>query len=277
LSSRPAVNTSHQPSTSTSGHCDSAEECDEALDADGESDDGNESEESNDMDDEEFYSRVAQLVPEEYTNDEAMRTVASIPKKSLLQGLFCGAIPLELTDLTRVEESMISLYNPISKLMMHGGKYYKGCATTYTIVNNLLKITCSLPAMPTLDAWAILRKRGATAEKDLQFRPYYVKSALVWLCHHNHLYKDVVLQWPSEYCWDLSCDSSKEYVDICFIEMSHEELQEVDAEDDLHHGKPDVLKKENATDGELQGGEADEDNTSELRNSSTNPGEWAVF
>ena len=64
-----------------------------------------------------------------------------VPKKALVLGLFPGYCPEELSFLNDIELSMISIYHPISKINMQGGKHFhvRGAAT-YTIVNNLTKV-----------------------------------------------------------------------------------------------------------------------------------------
>ena len=75
-------------------------------------------------------------------------TIAStIPKLALFNGKFTGSVPLELTDLAAVEDSMINIYSAITKMNSRGGTHYKVTnGTCYTIVDDLANVAKSLPS-----------------------------------------------------------------------------------------------------------------------------------
>ena len=63
-----------------------------------------------------------------------------IPKNALCNGNYVGIIPDELKQLTIFEKSSISIYNPMTKIMMRGFDrfpYHQG--KIYTIVNNMVE------------------------------------------------------------------------------------------------------------------------------------------
>jgi hypothetical protein len=47
-----------------------------------------------------------------------------VPKMAIINGLFLGSIPIELSEITNIEESMVAIYSAISKVSLHGGKHY---------------------------------------------------------------------------------------------------------------------------------------------------------
>ena len=117
---------------------------------------------------------------------------SGVPKESLLFGLWPGPIPVELTGLTLVEVSMISMYSPITKISLQGGKHFrtKG-ATSFTVINDVTKIYKQLPVMPTPESTGILRAQNTRCTKDYTYRPDKVKKALLWLRKNNHLYAEL--------------------------------------------------------------------------------------
>ena len=141
-----------------------------------------------------------------------------IPKLALFNGLFTGSIPVELTGLTSVEESMINIYSAITKMVPAGGKHYKmkGC-TCYTIINDLASVAQRLPRMPSIEDTAILRHKKDLIGKDYTYRPFKVFTALTWLKKHNHLYEEIDLVWPNDVLFWQSTVCS---VDIPFIEIT---------------------------------------------------------
>ena len=160
-----------------------------------------------------------------------------VPKKALVLGLFPGYCPEELSFLNDIELSMISIYHPISKINMQGGKHFhvRGAAT-YTIVNNLTKVMESLPRMPEKDSFATFRHVRENNHKLYTYRPYYVKRALMWLQQNNFLYENIIFNWVAETNW-MSIDP----VDIPFVEITDTELtslqmaEEEEAADNIEH------------------------------------------
>ena len=166
------------------------------------------------------------------SDDGEVNYGSSIPKLALFNGLFTGSIPVELTGLTSVEESMINIYSAITKMVPAGGKHYKmkGC-TCYTIINDLASVAKRLPRMPSIEDTAILRHKKDLIGKDYTYRPFKVFSALNWLKKHNHLYEEVDLVWPMDI---LFWQSTVCPVDIPFIEITDDDLNDYgnDSSDD---------------------------------------------
>lgn len=149
-----------------------------------------------------------------------------LPKLCLFRGLFCGSIPDELVGLTLVEESMINIYSAITNVSMAGGKHWQlRGGSCYTIINDLTSVAQQLPRMPTPDCIAILRHESTKLSKDYTYRPNRVYRALHWLKLHNHLYEHVTLVFP---CDTVDWENNVANVDIPFVEMTDEEIVEVD-------------------------------------------------
>jgi hypothetical protein len=156
------------------------------------------------------------------------QNVRQLPSDALIYGLFPGHVPLELSILNSIEQSMISQYSSITKVSLHGGKNYAiNGALSYTIVNDITSIALKLPRMPTLDGIAILRHSTGSRTKDYTYRPYHVKRALLWLQENNHLYKNVTLQWPSEHDWD----EPNAIGEIPFLSLSENDINAIDEND----------------------------------------------
>jgi len=136
-----------------------------------------------------------------------------VPKTAYLQGLYPGMIPLELRDLRTVELSMVTLYNPITRLQLNCKgmvyKYFHGRANAYTIINDITTVASVLPQLPSLQTFAILRYTNDVCTKELKYRPGVVKRALDWLKANNHLYKDVTIRYPDHWT-DFSADTEVE-------------------------------------------------------------------
>lgn len=75
-------------------------------------------------------------------------------------------------------------------------------ATTYTIINDVTSVAKKLPRFPTLESAAILRHVNGKKFKDYSYRLFHVKSALMWLKENNHLYKDIIAEYPDHLEWD---------------------------------------------------------------------------
>jgi hypothetical protein len=166
-------------------------------------------------------------------NDSSSR---NIPKMVYFKGLFAGSIPMELSNLTAVEDSMINIYSAISKVCLAGGKHYKmNTGTCYTVVNDLASVARKLPRMPTIDTIAILRHKNAKVSKDYTYRPYKIFTALTWLKKNNHLYESIELEWPKEV---LDWQNMNTVVEPPYIELTDEEEPEINEENDVFDDKP---------------------------------------
>lgn len=156
----------------------------------------------------------------------------AVPRTAYIRGLYPGVIPEELKDLRVVEMSMISIYNPITRLKLNSKgmqyKYFHGHAHSYTIVNDVTAVAARLPWLPSINTFAILKYKNDVCVKELRYRPGVVRKALTWLQQHNHLYKDVHIAYPAE--WN-SMDEDAELEPESMIVDSIEEEEIIKAND----------------------------------------------
>lgn len=152
-----------------------------------------------------------------------------VPKLALVRGMFTGSVPMELTGLTYIEQSMISIYSAISKITIIGGKHYftKG-ACTYTVINDLASVAVQLPRMPTLECTSILRHKHGLVKKDYKYRPKIVYCALRWLKTNNHLYADIEIVFP-----DGDWENNNDEVDIPYIDLSKDDIDTIDESNEI--------------------------------------------
>ena len=126
---------------------------------------------------------------------------STIPPRALFLGNYQGAITAQLQDLNMTEQSMISIYNAVTKLSLQfdvknqrkrGRRiHWHGKPTTYFIINDLASIAEQLPRMPCFQTTCILRHKKDATHTDYQFRPKKVVEALYWLKTNNFLYNDI--------------------------------------------------------------------------------------
>jgi copper chaperone CopZ len=153
-----------------------------------------------------------------------------IPKTALFFGMFTGCVPMELTGLSPVEDSMINIYSAITKVCLAGGKHYKlQPGTSYTIINDLTRVAKFLPRMPSIEDTAIMRHKTSRIGKEYTYRPHKVYCALLWLKKNNHLYMDIELVWGDDLSYWQNTNS---HVDIPYIEITDEDVI------DLNDGVP---------------------------------------
>ena len=113
---------------------------------------------------------------------------STIPPHALFLGNYQGPIPTQLHDLNMTEQSMISIYNAVTKLSLQfdvknqrkrGRRIHcHGKPTTYFIINDLAGIAEQLPRMPCFQTTCILRHKKDATHTDYQFRPKKVVEAL---------------------------------------------------------------------------------------------------
>jgi len=151
----------------------------------------------------------------------------AIPKEAMINGLFAGAIPDELQNLTDIEKSMISIYSPVTKYSLCTKEHYRiNGAITYTIVNDLFTIANQLPQKINPSTIGILHTKTRSLNSNFTFRPLIVKNALTWLKQNNHLYNLVELYWYEDnFDWD-----SPSEVNSPYIELTDEDEIEIDNE-----------------------------------------------
>jgi len=79
-----------------------------------------------------------------------------------------------------------------------GNKHYRTKGRQYTIINNLTKMAKELPSVPSLETVVYMKyyKFNDIKPKELAYRPKKIYEALIWLKKHNHLYKNISLNFP---------------------------------------------------------------------------------
>jgi OTU-like cysteine protease len=163
--------------------------------------------------------------------EENETTIMHMPKMVNFKGLFTGSIPIELSNLTAVEDSMINIYSAISKVCLAGGKHYKlNSGTCYTIVNDLASVAKKLPRMPTIESIAIIRHKNTKISNDYTYRPFTVFKALTWLKNNNHLYENIELDWPIDV---LDWQNQDAVIEPPYIELTDQEETEINEEHDI--------------------------------------------
>ena len=110
-----------------------------------------------------------------------------IPKRAVVNGLWPGRVPEQLVGLSRVELSLISLYNPITtiSLLPTALTDFKTIPSVYTVVNDVTGMAMNLPRSNVEDLYVTFKSAHAKSDSDLEFRPQRVKEALVWLVENN--------------------------------------------------------------------------------------------
>lgn len=132
------------------------------------------------------------------------------------------------SKLTRLELSMISLYNPITSFQV-AGAHYQSKTPVYYIVNDIVDVALKLPRNINEKDFAILRYNKSNGHfKDYYYRPSVVLSALQWLKENNNLYKDVVIDSNVFTCRNIDPQSNDPVVFEHEIGISKEELAELD-------------------------------------------------
>lgn len=168
-----------------------------------------------------------------------------IPKAAAVNGNWQGLTPdvlqpesvLYPDGLNYIEQSMVSIYNPILVFKMLPNGMYCLCnnkiyldntkinpshsymnlyintkhfcfkktagafaltSPTFTVVNNIAVVAQSLPRMPDSEVIVQIMREGSTSKKKYYFRPSKVNAALRWLKLNNHLYCDVNINVISE-------------------------------------------------------------------------------
>jgi len=101
--------------------------------------------------------------------DISAKRYPRMPKNTLFLGLFQGAIPVQLQELTMVEHSMIALYSNLTRIALQAGVHYHAKPTVYTVVNDLTTVMQQLPNFVTLHSFAILCHHTLQRVKQYQF------------------------------------------------------------------------------------------------------------
>lgn len=185
-------------------------------------DDSSDEEGENDEENDEEGDEREKDVEGKFAEDS---TVWKLPVRTFLRGLYPGIVPEELRVLTLVEISMVSLYNPITRISMGKVSFYHGKGNMYTIINDITRVAQTLPSMPKLDEFATLRYVNEKGnESDFRYRPNRVRTALDWLKKNNHLYQDVPIVYPEDWP-DEHTEAGEQCIDIVPLEVTVEEAE----------------------------------------------------
>ena len=119
-----------------------------------------------------------------------------IPKKfSKENGMIPSKVPTQLQHLTQVEEMLIARVLPIMSVYVRPGgqrAYHGHCIN---LPQKVEKIASKLPHYPKdINVIVVCLKGRNNFSRDLNVRRQVVHDALLWLVHHNPLYKDIVIQ-----------------------------------------------------------------------------------
>ena len=132
------------------------------------------------------------------------------------------------SKLTRLELSMISLYNPITSFQV-AGAHYQSKTPVYYIVNDIVDVALKLPRNINEKDFAILRYNKSTGHfKDYSYRPSVVLTALRWLIDNNHLYRDIVIDVEVFRARGIDFDSNVPVMFEDVIDVSEDEQTELD-------------------------------------------------
>jgi hypothetical protein len=171
-----------------------------------------------------------------------------VPKLALVNGYFRGECPMQLQNLSLVDQSLISLINVVTPItMLSYNSHYQSSATVFSVLNDVVDIATKLPrnTQPAQLA-TIIKPDGCRSPKALRYNPRRVLTALRWLKANNDLYADVPVetltaadgaQWQDD-----GVDAELELPHISATEDDYEGIAEADMEtpagDDGHPVNP---------------------------------------
>ena len=115
-----------------------------------------------------------------------------MPPLALVNGYFRGNTPDCIKILNRVELSMINRINLISHVtMLPSNGHYASNTTVYSILNDIVQVTNSLPNKPSVDIVAVIKTIDTALPDEYAYSPYKVMNALDWLKENNENWSDV--------------------------------------------------------------------------------------
>lgn len=158
----------------------------------------------------------------ERTNNTSSTSYATNNPYAVVEGLFIGPIPEELSSLSATELSLVSLINPIGKVIIHT-KFAHSKTKVFACLNDISEVAKSLPNMAALDTISYLKSSNTEVSKLYKYRPFFVKRAIVWLKRNNRIYKEKNTIFPNS--WNTS--DEREQIDPSLHNVEEdEELQE---------------------------------------------------
>ena len=81
--------------------------------------------------------------------------------------------------------------------------------------------------MPNIAEVAIMRNENGRVSRDYTYRPYYVRLALMWLKANNHLYSQIILDWPNDHDWE----NPTIVLDPPYLPLSNNDILAIDESD----------------------------------------------
>ena len=106
--------------------------------------------------------------------------------------LIPSSVPLELKDLTQVEEMLIARTLPIMRVYIKPGGQRGYSGHCINLPQNVTELATSLPRYPKDLAVIIVKVKGRdNTLKDVTVRKQKVHNALVWLISNNPQYSEI--------------------------------------------------------------------------------------
>ena len=117
------------------------------------------------------------------------------PKKfSVENSLVPSSVPLELKDLTQIEEMLIARALPIMRVYIKPGGQQGYSGHCINLPQNVTELATSLPRYPKHLAVIIVKVKGRdNTFKDVTVQKQKVHDALVWLINNNPQYSEVLV------------------------------------------------------------------------------------
>ncbi len=102
------------------------------------------------------------------------------------------SVPLELQDLTQIEEMLIARALPIMRVYIKPGGQRGYSGHCINLPQHVEELASVLPRYPSDLSVIVIKMKGKdNTFKDVNVRRQKVLGALVWLINNNPLYKDV--------------------------------------------------------------------------------------
>ena len=109
-----------------------------------------------------------------------------------------SSIPLELQNLTQIEEMLIARAPPIMRVHIRPGGQRGYSGHCINLPQNVEELASSLPRVPKELPLIILKVKGKEDTfRDVTVRREKVYKALLWLIDNNPLYQDVQINMIS--------------------------------------------------------------------------------
>ena len=139
-----------------------------------------------------------QNVPSNYVCSRCSRDKKNPKKFSKENMMVPTAVPMELQNLTQIEEMLIARALPIMSVFIKPGgqRAYSGHCINFP--QDIRQLASTLPHYPKDLSIIVVRMKGKeNTFKDVRVRKQKVQDALVWLIKNNPQYKQVVINQQS--------------------------------------------------------------------------------